>query len=98
MTKHDIVEMFEKITLLYHDLTSISSKENSQGRFDQTRNACRHLVSYLNCKSHNTQRITPISLKLLVYEKNIISELDSDLTVTDSGIKSISESVGEIQK
>ena len=96
--QNSLADIFQTITLVNHDLTRNNSEENSQERFDLTKNACKQFVSYLYHKSRYQEKLETLNPSLAKYEIQICEALGSDLTASDESVKRVSEAVGEIQK
>jgi len=90
-------DVFQSITLVNQDL-SHKTDEKSQARYDLTRSASQHLVSYLYHKSKYVKELNSINLRLSIYETKLYQALGSRLSATDESIKIVSYTVGEIQK
>ncbi len=95
--QNTLADVFQTITLVNHDL-SHKTDENSQARYDFTRSASQHLVSYLHQKSKYVQELNSINPRLSIYETQLYQALGSSLSTSDESIKIVSDAVGEIQK
>lgn len=95
--QNNLTDVFQHITLLWEDL-SFSTKEKSQSRYDVTRSASQHMMSYLYHKSKYVQELNSINTRLAVYENQLYQGLGSKLSASDESIKIMSNSVGNIQK
>jgi len=96
--QNNLADVFQRITMVNHNLTSISTDENSQARFDVTRSACQQFVSYLNHKSKYAQKLNLINENLVIYENQILGALGSDIFATNESINTVTHAVDKIQK